>query len=115
MKTFRALIFIKHVWFLVGKYTSPFGNIPGDKTVCVSPSSMALSFCLLGLVLLCAVVMAAWSLIRVRRTGSNLPYYPRSLFSSSGGSAFGGSKSLLQESPCMVRHSRNMHSYGRMY
>ncbi|GJQ79149.1 hypothetical protein Trydic_g5401 [Trypoxylus dichotomus] len=40
-----------------GKYTSAFGNIPGDRTFCISPSNMALSFCLVGLVLLCAILM----------------------------------------------------------
>ncbi|XP_071053769.1 uncharacterized protein [Onthophagus taurus] len=91
-----------------------FGSIPGDRTFCVSPSSMAFAFCVLGLIFLLAVFVTAWSLLKARRSGSNVSYYTRSLFSSSGGSGYGGSKLLLQDSPCLS-HSRNMSSYGRMF
>lgn len=71
---------------------------------------MALSFCVLGIILLIAVVVALWSLLRARRSGHTQPYYTRSLFSSSSGSGsrYGGSKLLLHESPCLgqTRHWR---------
>ncbi|XP_019868469.1 uncharacterized protein LOC109597263 [Aethina tumida] len=97
--------------------TYPFTNLPGDRTFCVSPDKMAIAFCILGLIFLTAVVIAACALLRARRTGVDVPYYTRSLFSSSsggGGSAF-GSKLLLHESPCMGQSASNRGlQYGRI-
>ncbi|XP_044263825.1 uncharacterized protein LOC123010778 [Tribolium madens] len=93
--------------------TFPFSNLPGDRTFCVSPDKVAITFCILGIIFLCAVVVAACALLRSRKNGDQSPFYPRSLFSSStSGSAY-GSKLLLHESPCMDQSPRRM-PYGRM-
>ncbi|XP_074035920.1 cypher isoform X2 [Leptinotarsa decemlineata] len=95
----------------------PFTNIPGDRTFCVSPDKMAIAFCILGFIFLIAVIVAVCSLLKSKRYGSNVPYYSRSLFSSSStsGSAF-GSRLLLHDSPCTAQGastSRRM-QYGRI-
>ncbi|KAJ8951239.1 hypothetical protein NQ318_010267 [Aromia moschata] len=92
-----------------------FSNIPGDKTFCVSPDKMAIAFCVLGLIFLVAVLVAAVSLLRAKASGAEAPYYTRSLFSSSsgGGSAF-GSKLLLQDSPCLGQSTSRGMQYGRI-
>lgn len=94
-----------------------FGYFPGDRTFCVSPDKMALTFCVLGLIFLCAVIVAAFALYKARRSGTPMPYYTRSLFSSSSGSGNGsayGSKLLLQDSPCMGQSAASMRGYGRI-
>lgn len=116
--TFYNKSFSKLLMFLLsGSSLLPFGNLPGDRTFCVSPDKMAIAFCILGVIFLCAVVVAACALLKARRTGNGaIPYYTRSLFSStSGTSAYGGSKLLLQESPCMGQSasSRSL-QYGRI-
>ncbi|XP_017768838.1 PREDICTED: uncharacterized protein LOC108556987 [Nicrophorus vespilloides] len=91
-----------------------FGNIPGDRTFCVSPDKMALTFCVLGLIFLVAVIVAAVALYKARRNGVPMPYYTRSVFSSSSGSGSAyGSKLLLHESPCMGQ-SASVRGYGRI-
>ncbi|KAJ8971620.1 hypothetical protein NQ317_016337 [Molorchus minor] len=88
----------------------------GDRTFCISPDKMAIAFCILGLIFLVAVFIAAVCLIRAKRHGHNIPYYSRSLFSSSSeGSAF-GSKLLLNDSPSLGEPAltpRRM-QYGRI-
>jgi len=41
--------------------------VPGEGTLCLSISKLAISFCVLGLIFLVAVVVAIFSLIRSRR------------------------------------------------
>lgn len=108
--------------FLSGSF-SPFGHLPGDRAFCVSPDKMAITFCILGLIFLFAVIVATLALLRARRSGENLlmPYYTRSLFSSyssdSSSGSTGGSKLLLHETqPPYLGHqstSRGLH-YGRI-
>ncbi|CAG9762142.1 unnamed protein product [Ceutorhynchus assimilis] len=97
--------------------TYPFPKIPGDRTFCVSIDKMAIAFCILGLIFLLAVVVAACSLLKAKRSQHGVQYYTRSLFSSSSsGSAF-GSKLLLQESPVFGQSSSsvsNRMQYGRI-
>lgn len=95
---------------------SPFGHLPGDRAFCVSPDKMAVTFCILGLIFLCAVIVATLALLRARRSGDNLvPYYTRSLFSSqSSSSGSGGSKLLLQESPYLGQSTARGLHYGRI-
>ena len=107
--------------FFIDHLISPFGNIPGDRTFCVSSDKMALTFCVLGLIFLCAVAVASFALYRARQNGTPvMPYYTRSLFSSSSGasgSAY-GSKLLLHESPTGSATSGNrsasVRGYGRI-
>ncbi|EFA07190.1 hypothetical protein TcasGA2_TC010196 [Tribolium castaneum] len=94
--------------------TSPFSSLPGDRKFCVSPDKVAITFCILGVIFLCAVVVAACALLRSRKNGDESPFYPRSLFSSStSGSAY-GSKLLLHESPCMGQSPSRRMPYGRI-
>ncbi|KAF5301129.1 hypothetical protein FQR65_LT08959 [Abscondita terminalis] len=95
---------------------APFGHLPGDKTFCISSEKMAITFALLGLIFLLAVIVAIGALMKARRSGSNLSYYSKSLFSStSSNSRFGGSRLLLHECPS-IRHSmaRGV-PYGRVF
>ncbi|CAG9860439.1 unnamed protein product [Phyllotreta striolata] len=97
--------------------TFTFTNIPGDRTFCVSQDKMAIAFCILGMIFLIAIIIAACSLIKSKRDGHGIPYYSRSLFSgsSTSGSIF-GSKLLLRESPSprnSPSHSRGL-QYGRI-
>lgn len=96
--------------------TYPFSNLPGDRTFCVSSDRIAIAFCILGLIFLTAVVVAACALLRARRSGNAIPYYTRSLFSSSssGGESGFGSKLLLQDSPCLGQSNSRGMQYGRI-
>ncbi|XP_063908196.1 uncharacterized protein LOC135126234 [Zophobas morio] len=94
--------------------TFPFTNLPGDRTFCVSPDKIAITFCVLGIVFLCAVVVAALALIRGRKGGNEGPFYTRSLFSSSSGGSAYGSKLLLHESPCLGQPPTRRMPYGRI-
>jgi len=100
---------------------SPFGDIPGDRTFCISTDKMALTFCILGLIFLTAIAISAFALFRARQNGTPvMPYYTRSLFSSSSGSGSAyGSKLLLHESPTgsatsAHRSSTSLRGYGRI-
>lgn len=102
--------------FFIADSLPTLTNIPGDRTFCISPNKIAITFCILGLVFLCAVVVAACALLRARRATVGTPYYTRSIFSSSsGGSGYGGSKLLLHESPCLGQVSSRHFPYGKMY
>uniref|UniRef100_A0A1Y1N8Q4 ZP domain-containing protein n=1 Tax=Photinus pyralis TaxID=7054 RepID=A0A1Y1N8Q4_PHOPY len=91
------------------------GRLPGDKTFCVSSDKMAITFALLGLIFLFAVIVAIGALMRARRSGSSFSHYSKSLFSSSsGGSRFGSSKMLLHENPLMLQPYRGV-PYGRVF
>ncbi|KAK4884947.1 hypothetical protein RN001_001218 [Aquatica leii] len=95
---------------------SPFGRLPGDKTFCVSSDKMAITFALLGLIFLFAVIVAVAALMKARRSGSNLSYYSKSLFSStSSDSRFGGSKLLLHECPSIRQSIARGVPYGRVF
>ncbi|XP_030763505.1 uncharacterized protein LOC115888074 [Sitophilus oryzae] len=97
--------------------TYPFPQIPGDRTFCVSFDKMAIAFCILGIIFLAAIIVAACSLLKARRSHHGTQFYTRSLFSSSsGGSAF-GSKLLIQDSPIFGQSSSstsNRMQYGRI-
>ncbi|CAG4953169.1 unnamed protein product [Colias eurytheme] len=94
---------------------------PGDKTICLSPGKLALAFCILGIIFLCAIAIAFASLVRARRrTGrepphTSLSFYTgsKSLFSSSESSSSGlsGSKLLLTDSPYMDHHSSSSNNW----
>lgn len=91
------------------------GFSPGDKTICMSPGKMALAFCVLGVIFLCALAVAFVSLIRARRRlgreplHTSLSFYTgsKSVFSSSESSSSGlsGSKLLLTDSPYLDQQS----------
>ncbi|GBP22236.1 hypothetical protein EVAR_22522_1 [Eumeta japonica] len=103
------------------------GFSPGDKTICLSPGKMALAFCVLGIIFLCALGVAFVSLIRARRRlgrermHTSLSFYTgsKSMFSSSGSSSSGlsGSKLLLTDSPYLDHHSSSSNNwpYSRAY
>ncbi|XP_049875393.1 uncharacterized protein LOC126373319 [Pectinophora gossypiella] len=94
---------------------------PGDKTICLSPGKMALAFCILGVIFLCAIAVAFVSLIRARRRlgreplHTSLSFYTgsKSLFSSSESSSSGlsGSKLLLTDSPYLDHHSSSSNNW----
>ncbi|XP_039757219.1 uncharacterized protein LOC120631630 [Pararge aegeria] len=97
------------------------GFSPGDKTICLSPGKMALAFCVLGVIFLCAIAVAFASLVRARRrtvqepVHTSLSFYTgsKSMFSSSGSSSSGlsGSKLLLTDSPYMDHHSSSSNNW----
>lgn len=97
------------------------GFSPGDKTICLSPGKMALAFCVLGVIFLCAIAVAFASLVRARRrTGreqahTSLSFYTgsKSVFSSNESSSSGlsGSKLLLTDSPYMDHHSSSSNNW----
>ncbi|OWR51033.1 hypothetical protein KGM_214038 [Danaus plexippus plexippus] len=97
------------------------GFSPGDKTICLSPGKMALAFCILGIIFLCAIAVAFASLVRARRrtprepVNTSLSFYTgsKSLFSSSGSSSSGlsGSKLLLTDSPYLDHHSSSSNNW----
>ncbi|KAG7301977.1 hypothetical protein JYU34_013427 [Plutella xylostella] len=103
------------------------GFSPGDKTICLSPGKMALAFCILGVIFLCAIAVAFVSLVRARRRmgrdplHTSLSFYTgsKSLFSSSESSSSGlsGSKMLLTDSPYLDHHSSSSNNwpYSRAY
>ncbi|XP_062529717.1 uncharacterized protein LOC101738309 [Bombyx mori] len=103
------------------------GFSPGDKTICLSPGKMALAFCVLGVIFLCAIAVAFVSLVRARRRSGREPLHTslsfytgsKSMFSSSGSSSSGlsGSKLLLTDSPYMDHHSSSSKNwpYPRPY
>ncbi|XP_028173800.1 uncharacterized protein LOC114362553 [Ostrinia furnacalis] len=100
---------------------------PGDKTICLSPGKMALAFCVLGVIFLCAIAVAFVSLVRARRRlgreplHTSLSFYTgsKSMFSSSESSSSGlsGSKLLLTDSPYLDHHSSSSNNwpYSRAY
>ncbi|XP_017483274.1 PREDICTED: uncharacterized protein LOC108372134 [Rhagoletis zephyria] len=109
------------------EYPPHIRQIHSDGTLCLSVSKLALSFCVLGLIFLVAVIVAIYSLIRARRraTGSTCGLTPpssgaghmqraelcTSMFSSSSESAQSarfGSKLLMPYYP-------NTLPYGRVY
>ncbi|XP_026313695.1 uncharacterized protein LOC113225581 [Hyposmocoma kahamanoa] len=97
------------------------GFSPGDKTICLSPGKMALAFCVLGVIFLCAIAVAFVSLVRARRRlgreplHTSLSFYTgsKSLFSSSESSSSGlsGSKLLLTDSPYLDHHSSSSNNW----
>ncbi|CAK1582642.1 unnamed protein product [Parnassius mnemosyne] len=97
------------------------GFSPGDKTICLSPGKMALAFCILGLIFLCAIAVAFASLIRARRRVTREPLHTslsfytgsKSMFSSSESSSSGisGSKLLLTDSPYLDHHSSSSNNW----
>ncbi|KAI8432356.1 hypothetical protein MSG28_004764 [Choristoneura fumiferana] len=97
------------------------GFSPGDKTICLSPGKMALAFCILGVIFLCAIAVAFISLIRARRRlgreplHTSLSFYTgsKSMFSSSESSSSGlsGSKLLLTDSPYLDHHSSSSNNW----
>lgn len=97
------------------------GFSPGDKTICMSPGKMALAFCVLGIIFLCAIAVAFVSLIRARRRigreplNTSLSFYTgsKSMFSSSESSSSGlsGSKLLLTDSPYFDHHSSSSNNW----
>ncbi|XP_045536891.1 uncharacterized protein LOC106713957 [Papilio machaon] len=97
------------------------GFSPGDKTICLSPGKMALAFCVLGIIFLCAIAVAFASLVRARRRmireplHTSLSFYTgsKSLFSSSESSSSGlsGSKLLLTDSPYLDHHSSSSNNW----
>lgn len=97
------------------------GFSPGDKTICMSPGKMALAFCALGVIFLCAIAVAFVSLIRARRRlgreplNTSLSFYTgsKSVFSSSDSSSSGlsGSKLLLTDSPYLDQHSSSSNNW----
>ncbi|KAJ8925609.1 hypothetical protein NQ315_009449 [Exocentrus adspersus] len=44
----------------------PFTNISGDRTFCISPNKMAVTFCILGFIFLTAVIVAAACLLNLK-------------------------------------------------
>ncbi|XP_049310904.1 uncharacterized protein LOC105232226 [Bactrocera dorsalis] len=109
------------------EYPPHIRHIHSDGTLCLSVSKLAISFCVLGLIFLLAVIVAIYSLIRARRrtTGSTCALTPpssgtghmqraelcTSMFSSSSESAQSarfGSKLLMPYYP-------NTLPYGRVY
>ncbi|XP_053608404.1 uncharacterized protein cyr [Plodia interpunctella] len=94
---------------------------PGDKTICLSPGKMALAFCVLGVIFLCAIAIAFISLVRARRRlgreplHTSLSFYTgsKSMFSSSESSSSGlsGSKLLLTDSPYLDHHSSSSNNW----
>lgn len=77
---------------------------------------MAITFAILGIIFLCAVLVSAGALMKARRSGHGLPHYSRSIFSSSsGGSGYGGSKLLLHDNPCLHHPSGSAIPYGRVF
>ncbi|KAM3960244.1 cypher [Aphomia sociella] len=94
---------------------------PGDKTICLSPGKMALAFCVLGIIFLCAIAVAFVSLVRARRRlgrepmHTSLSFYTgsKSVFSSSESSSSGlsGSKLLLTDSPYLDHHSSSSNNW----
>ncbi|XP_047521012.1 uncharacterized protein LOC125060255 [Pieris napi] len=104
-----------------GKEEFVRGFSPGDKTICLSPGKMALAFCVLGVIFLCAIAVAFASLVRARRRTSreqahtSLSFYTgsKSVFSSSQSSSSGlsGSKLLLTDSPYMDHHSSSSNNW----
>ncbi|XP_013192320.2 uncharacterized protein LOC106136342 [Amyelois transitella] len=94
---------------------------PGDKTICLSPGKMALAFCVLGVIFLCAIAVAFISLVRARRRlgreplHTSLSFYTgsKSMFSSSESSSSGlsGSKLLLTDSPYLDHHSSSSNNW----
>uniref|UniRef100_A0A0A1XJ16 Putative regulator of ribonuclease activity n=1 Tax=Zeugodacus cucurbitae TaxID=28588 RepID=A0A0A1XJ16_ZEUCU len=109
------------------EYPPHIRHIHSDGTLCLSVSKLAISFCVLGLIFLLAVIVAIYSLIRARRrtTGSSCALTPpssgtghmqraelcTSMFSSSSESAQSarfGSKLLMPYYP-------NTLPYGRVY
>ncbi|CAH0686299.1 unnamed protein product [Spodoptera exigua] len=97
------------------------GFSPGDKTICLSPGKMALAFCVLGIIFLCAIAVAFISLVRARRRlgreplHTSLSFYTgsKSMFSSSESSSSGlsGSKLLLTDSPYLDHHSSSSNNW----
>ncbi|VVC92362.1 unnamed protein product [Leptidea sinapis] len=97
------------------------GFSPGDKTICLSPGKMALAFCILGIIFLCAIAVAFISLVRARRREPRAPVHTslsfytgsKSLFSSSESSSSGlsGSKLLLTDSPYLDHHSSSSNNW----
>ncbi|XP_047998165.1 uncharacterized protein LOC125235610 [Leguminivora glycinivorella] len=97
------------------------GFSPGDKTICMSPGKMALAFCVLGVIFLCAIAVAFVSLVRARRRlgreplHTSLSFYTgsKSMFSSSESSSSGlsGSKLLLTDSPYLDHHSSSSNNW----
>ncbi|XP_063538234.1 uncharacterized protein LOC134747576 isoform X1 [Cydia strobilella] len=97
------------------------GFSPGDKTICLSPGKMALAFCVLGVIFLCAIAVAFVSLIKARRRlgreplHTSLSFYTgsKSMFSSSESSSSGlsGSKLLLTDSPYLDHHSSSSNNW----
>ncbi|CAK1543203.1 unnamed protein product [Leptosia nina] len=97
------------------------GFSPGDKTICLSPGKMALAFCVLGVIFLCAIAVAFASLVRARRRSAHEPAHTslsfytgsKSVFSSSESSSSGlsGSKLLLTDSPYMDHHSSSSNNW----
>ncbi|XP_046968074.1 uncharacterized protein LOC124535784 [Vanessa cardui] len=97
------------------------GFSPGDKTICLSPGKMALAFCILGVIFLCAIAIAFASLVRARRRVTREPIHTslsfytgsKSIFSSSGSSSSGlsGSKLLLTDSPYLDHHSSSSNNW----
>ncbi|CAH2090502.1 unnamed protein product [Euphydryas editha] len=97
------------------------GFSPGDKTICLSPGKMALAFCILGIIFLCAIAIAFASLVRARRRDTREPIHTslsfytgsKSMFSSSGSSSSGlsGSKLLLTDSPYLDHHSSSSNNW----
>ncbi|CAG4951026.1 unnamed protein product [Parnassius apollo] len=97
------------------------GFSPGDKTICLSPGKMALAFCILGLIFLCAIAVAFAALIRARRRVTREPLHTslsfytgsKSMFSSSESSSSGlsGSKLLLTDSPYLDHHSSSSNNW----
>jgi len=100
-------------------------SVPSEGTLCLSVSKLALSFCILGLIFLLAVIVAVSSLVRSKRrtaaiqsgfsVGSASRAYrtevSTSMFSSSSESAQSGrfgSKLLIPYYP-------NNLPYGRVY
>ncbi|XP_020713794.1 uncharacterized protein LOC101461859 [Ceratitis capitata] len=113
----------------VEEYPPHIRHIHSDGTLCLSVSKLAISFCVLGLIFLVAVIVAIYSLIRARRRttgGSTCALTPpssgtghigqraelcTSMFSSSSESAQSarfGSKLLMPYYP-------NTLPYGRVY
>ncbi|XP_030037437.2 uncharacterized protein LOC115452950 [Manduca sexta] len=97
------------------------GFSPGDRTICLSPGKMALAFCVLGIIFLCAIAVAFISLVRARRRlgreplHTSLSFYTgsKSMFSSSESSSSGlsGSKLLLTDSPYLDHHSSSSNNW----
>ncbi|CAH2041288.1 unnamed protein product, partial [Iphiclides podalirius] len=97
------------------------GFSPGDKTICLSPGKMALAFCVLGVIFLCAIAVAFASLVRARRRMTREPLHTslsfytgsKSMFSSSesSSSCLSGSKLLLTDSPYLDHHSSSSNNW----
>ncbi|XP_045460924.1 uncharacterized protein LOC123671230 [Harmonia axyridis] len=97
-----------------GPISSPFEGISQDDTLCISYHKVATAFCILGILFLIAILIAAGGFLRARRSGNTLSVYTRSIFSSSSATGSSHFSSKLLHDHTSFGFSTGGLQYGRI-